>query len=191
MNVIAYYSTTILLRAGFQPTPALLCSLGFGIINWIFAIPAFWTIDTFGRRRLLLTTFPFMALCHGLLAIAFGVGDNDNASAVRNGLVIAALYAFGVAYSPGEGPVPFVYAAESMPLYNRDIGMCSRFVQSSERARFANTFCTGMGVVTAINWFFNFFVAITWPPFSKAFKEYGAFTWYAAWCVVGEFAILL
>lgn len=50
---------------------------------------------------------------------------------------------------------------------------------------------TGMGVVTAVNWFFNFFVAITWPPFSKAFKEYGAFAWYAAWCLVGELVILL
>lgn len=77
-----------------------------------------------------------MALCHGLLAIAFGVGDNDNQSTVRNGLVITALYAFGVAYSPGEGPVPFVYAAESMPLYNRDIGTCRPIFLSARRKAF-------------------------------------------------------
>jgi len=42
---------------------ALLGSMGFGIINFVFALPAVRTIDTFGRRNLLLFTFPLMALC--------------------------------------------------------------------------------------------------------------------------------
>ena len=108
MNVIAYYSTIILLRAKFQPTPALLASLGFGVINFVFALPAFWTIDTFGRRSLLLSTFPFMALCHALIAVAFGVTRSEDDSTLRIGLTIASMYLFGIAYSPGEGPVPFV-----------------------------------------------------------------------------------
>ena len=37
--------------------------MGFGIINFLFALPAVRTIDTFGRRNLLLFTFPLMALC--------------------------------------------------------------------------------------------------------------------------------
>lgn len=37
-------------------------------------------------------------------------------------LLLVGMYLFAVAYSPGEGPVPFVYSAESMPLYNRDLG---------------------------------------------------------------------
>jgi len=170
VNVIAYYSTIILLRAGSQPTPALLASLGFGVINFVFALPAFWTIDTFGRRSLLLATFPFMAVCHALISIAFGVTNSNQTSNLRIGLTIASMYLFGIAYSPGEGPVPFVYAAESMPLYNRDIGM---------------------GLVTAINWFLNFVVAISWPPLYKALHEYGAFIWYAGWCIIGEIVILL
>lgn len=79
------------------------------------------------------------------------------------------MYLFGVAYSPGEGPVPFVYSAESMPLYNRDFGM---------------------GIVTSINWFWNFFISITWPKFSAAFTASGAFGWYAAWCFIGWWMIL-
>lgn len=106
--MIAYYSTIILLRAGSQPTPALLGSLGFGVINFVFAFPAFWTIDTFGRRSLLLATFPLMALCHALIAIAFGVTKSNEDSPLRIGLTIASMYLFGIAYSPGEGPVPFV-----------------------------------------------------------------------------------
>jgi len=58
INIIAFYSTTIFSQAGFSNVSALLASFGFGLINFLFAIPALWTIDTFGRRGLLLFTFP-------------------------------------------------------------------------------------------------------------------------------------
>lgn len=58
VNVIAYYSSEIFIEASFPEQQALAASLGFGIVNFLFAIPAFYTIDTFGRRNLLLTTFP-------------------------------------------------------------------------------------------------------------------------------------
>lgn len=75
-------------------------SMGVGIINFVFAVPAFFMIDRFGRRNLLLVTFPFLALFQLLSAIAFEVHSTR--------LIIAGLYLFAVAYSPGEGPVPFV-----------------------------------------------------------------------------------
>ena len=74
--------------------------MGVGIINFVFAVPAFFTIDRFGRRNLLLVTFPFLALFQLFSAIAF-ITNNTR-------LVIAGLYLFALAYSPGEGPVPFV-----------------------------------------------------------------------------------
>ena len=43
VNVIAYYSTTIFLNAGFSRTSALLVTMGTGLVNWIFAAPAFYT----------------------------------------------------------------------------------------------------------------------------------------------------
>lgn len=45
--------------------------MGFGIINFLWAIPAVYTIDTFGRRSLLLATFPFMALFHLVTGLGF------------------------------------------------------------------------------------------------------------------------
>ncbi len=48
----------IFVDSGFSIQIALVASLGFGIVNFLFALPAFYTIDTFGRRNLLLTTFP-------------------------------------------------------------------------------------------------------------------------------------
>jgi hypothetical protein len=40
---------------GFSASQALYASLGFGATNFLFAIPAVFTIDTFGRRALLLS----------------------------------------------------------------------------------------------------------------------------------------
>ncbi|KAF2814572.1 putative MFS myo-inositol transporter [Mytilinidion resinicola] len=165
VNVMAYYSSSVLLSAGFSSQNALLASMGFGIINFIFAIPAVWTIDSFGRRSLLLATFPFMALFQVFIAVGF-LFKKGTAQTV---LTITGMYLFSVAYSPGEGPVPFVYSAESMPLYNRDFGM---------------------GIVTSVNWFFNFLLSITWPSFETAFHPSGAFAWYAAWCIMGWWMIL-
>lgn len=62
VNVIAYYSSTIFTEANFSQIQALLASFGFGALNFLMALPAVYTIDTFGRRNLLLLTFPLMSL---------------------------------------------------------------------------------------------------------------------------------
>lgn len=50
INIIAFYSSTVFANAGANVTESLLASWGFGLINFIFAWPAVWTIDTYGRR---------------------------------------------------------------------------------------------------------------------------------------------
>ena len=62
VNVIAYYSSTIFTQANFTEIQALLASWGFGALNFVMALPAVYTIDTFGRRNLLLITFPLMSI---------------------------------------------------------------------------------------------------------------------------------
>ena len=141
-------------------------SLGWGLINWLFAIPAVYTIDTFGRRNLLLSTFPLLSLCQLFTGFSFWIKHEK----ARVGCVGFGMYLFGVFYSPGEGPVPFTYSAESYPLYVRSYGMA---------------------LATATLWFFNFVLSITWPPLLAAFTPQGAFGYYAAWCFVGWWLILL
>jgi hypothetical protein len=58
INIIAFYSSTVFVQAGATTTGALLASWGVGLVNFLFAWPAIRTIDTFGRRSLLLFTFP-------------------------------------------------------------------------------------------------------------------------------------
>ncbi|KAK1987866.1 hypothetical protein LZ30DRAFT_579312 [Colletotrichum cereale] len=120
INIIAFYSSTIFKEAGTSDFNALLASFGFGMVNFIFAWPAIWTIDTFGRRSLLLFTFPQMAwtlLAAGLCTLIPGTGG------AHLGMVALFVYLFAAFYSPGEGPVPFTYSAEVFPLSHREVGM--------------------------------------------------------------------
>ena len=169
VNVIAYYSSQIFLDARFSPISALTASLGFGLINWIFAIPAIYTIDTFGRRNLLLTTFPLMSIFLFFTGFSFFISDETQHTA-RVACVALGIYLFGIVYSPGEGPVPFTYSAEAYPLYVRTYGM---------------------SLATATLWFFNFVLSITWPSLQTAFTTPGAFAWYATWNIIGFFLVLL
>ena len=159
VNVIAYYSSAIFEAANFTRSNALLVSLGTGCVNFLFAIPAIYTIDTFGRRNLLLTTFPLMSICLFFTGYSFWIPGKAQLACVATGI-----YLFMAVYSPGEGPVPFTYSAEAFPLYIRD---------------------TGMSFATATCWCFNFILSLTWPALKESFGEQGAFSWYAAWNLFG------
>ncbi|KAF4625198.1 hypothetical protein G7Y89_g12970 [Cudoniella acicularis] len=166
VNVIAYYSSEIFLQANLSEISALGASMGFGVINFLFALPAIYTIDNFGRRNLLLTTFPLMALCLFFTGFSFWIPVSSTAHIA---CIALGIYLFGIVYSPGEGPVPFTYSAEAYPLYIRGLGM---------------------SFATATTWFFNFVLSVTWPSLVKAFQPQGAFAWYACWNIIGFFGVL-
>jgi sugar porter (SP) family MFS transporter len=171
VNVIAYYSTSIFVESGFTRSRALLVSLGTGAVNWLFAIPAIYTIDTFGRRNLLLVGFPVMAICLLITGFSFWIDVGVPESEGRLAGVATGIFLFMAAYSPSEGPVPFTYSAEAFPIYIRDVGM---------------------SFATATCWGFNFILSLTWPSLLEAFGPQGAFGYYAAWnCFGAVFAYFL
>ena len=122
INIIAFYSSTIFKDAGASDINALLASWGFGAVNFLFAWPAVWTIDTFGRRSLLLFTFPQMTwtLLGACLCTLIPFSTTNT---IRLGCVSLFVFLFAAFYSPGEGPVPFTYSAEVFPLSHREVGM--------------------------------------------------------------------
>jgi hypothetical protein len=167
INIIAFYSSTVFAEAGASVTGALLASWGFGMINFIFAWPAIWTIDTFGRRSLLLFTFPNM--CWTLLAAGMSFFIPQSSSA-HLGLIALFVYLFDAFYSPGEGPVPFTYSAEVFPLSHREMGM---------------------SWAVATNNFWASAVSLTFPRMLSAFGKPGAFGFYAAMNALAFVMILL
>lgn len=120
INIIAFYSSTIFLDSGFTPLGALVASCIFGFVNFIGAFPAIWTMDTLGRRSLLLWTLPVMAVTLFAAALTFRLPSGTTA---QFGLLAALIYIFCAVYSPGMGPVPCAYSAEVFPLSHREVGM--------------------------------------------------------------------
>ncbi|KAK0886761.1 hypothetical protein LTR91_026134 [Friedmanniomyces endolithicus] len=101
---IIIIASTIFVNAGATNIGALLASWGFDVVNFVFAWPAVWTIDTFGRRALLLFTFPNMFWTLLAAWMSFYIHH----ATTRLGLVALFIYLFDIFYSPGAGPVPLL-----------------------------------------------------------------------------------
>jgi len=88
VNTFAYFSGEILRKAGASNTHAIIGGMGFGVINFVLAIPAFWMIDRrrFGRRNLLLFSFPFLALFQLVTGLAFLLPKNRRTAVVMAGM---------------------------------------------------------------------------------------------------------
>lgn len=167
INIIAFYSSTIFVQAGASAKTALLASFGFGLVNFVFAWPAVWTIDTWGRRALLLFTFPQMAWTLLAAGLCFLIPKGDRA---HLGLIAFFIFLFAAFYSPGEGPVPFTYSAEVFPLSHREVGM-------------------SWAVATCLFW--AAVLSISFPRLIRAFTPTGAFGFYAALNVTAFVLIFL
>jgi len=100
INIIAFYSSTVFRQAGATERNALIASFGFGLVNFVFAWPAIWTIDTYGRRTLLLFTFPQMAWTLLAAGFCFYIPESN---AAHLGMIALFIYLFAAFYSPGEG----------------------------------------------------------------------------------------
>ncbi|KAH3912627.1 hypothetical protein HBI56_154790 [Parastagonospora nodorum] len=167
INIIAFYSSTIFKEGGASEKTALIASFGFGLVNFIFAFPAIWTIDTFGRRGLLLSTFPNMFWTLLAAGMCYYIPKDSSAHLP---LIAFFIYLFGAFYSPGEGPVPFTYSAEVFPLSHREVGM---------------------SWAVATNNFWAAVLSLTLPRMLRAFMPQGVFGFYAGLNIIALIMIFL
>ena len=167
INIIAFYSSSIFSAAGASNKNSLLASWGFGLVNFVFAWPAIRTIDTFGRRSLLLFTFPQMAWTLLAAGFCFYIPESSKA---HLGFIALFIFLFAAFYSPGEGPVPFTYSAEVFPLSHREVGMA-------------------WAVATCLFW--AAVLGITFPRMLTALTPQGAFGFYAGLNVCALIMIFL
>lgn len=122
-------------------------------------------VDTFGRRGLLLFTFPNMSWTLLAAGMVYFIPSSSRA---HLGMVTFFIYIYDAFYSPGEGPVPFTYSAEVFPLSHREVGM---------------------SWAVATNNFWAVVVSITFPRQLRAFSVPGAFGFYSAMNLIALFLI--
>lgn len=166
VNILTFYISNVLSKAGFNDNDSLRGSVGFGALSCCGALTAIPLIDTKGRRFLLIFTFPLLFVF--LLWTAFSFyGDT---SKERLGLVLTGIYLYVYFYGIGAGPVPFTYNAEASSITVRDAH-------------------SSFG--TATTWMFSFVLGFTFPNLLRLIGNVGVFCFYAGWCVLLYILIIL
>ncbi|ROW04806.1 hypothetical protein VMCG_04780 [Cytospora schulzeri] len=150
INVFAFYSNTFFTNLSTQGSnlQAMGYSAGFGAVNFFFGLLAIRRIDTWGRRKLMLTTLPLMSLFLAGAALLFINGNNGKHLAQ----IAVFIYLFAAVYSPSLGPIPFTLASESFPLAQREAG-CS--------------------VAIAVNLFFAGVLTLCYPELDHRLEHWG------------------
>ncbi|MDO4630623.1 MAG: sugar porter family MFS transporter [Planctomycetia bacterium] len=110
INAINYYAPRIFEMFGFGSSAALASTIGLGAINLTFTLAAFFFIDWFGRRALLM--FGALGTCamHCLAAWQIGLGDSANAY-----IAIPAILGFIAFFAISQGAVIWVFISEIFP----------------------------------------------------------------------------
>jgi sugar porter (SP) family MFS transporter len=109
IDAIIYYGPRIFEEAGFELSEALGGQVIIGIINVVFTVIAIFTIDIFGRKRLLLAGTTGMLLSLVLIGILFTTGNAGGMLLLSLVLVFIACFAFSL------GPVVWVILSEIYP----------------------------------------------------------------------------
>lgn len=112
-----------------------------GVLNMIQlvgVISSLWTLDRFGRVKILLFGSTVMFASHTIIAALVGKYSNDwPPHTVQGWTSVAFLFLYMLAFDASWGPVPWVMPAEIFP--------------SSLRAK-------GVGISTSSNWINNFII---------------------------------
>ncbi|PCH34168.1 general substrate transporter [Wolfiporia cocos MD-104 SS10] len=149
-NFYYYYGDTFFKSAGTTLSPYVIQTI-LGAVSVVGTIPALYLIDTWGRRRSLMTGAVFEAVCaliaglvgHFLLAPSGTPTSELTARNKQGGDVLIAFAVMHVfAYSIFWGPTPWVYLGESFPLRVRP---------------------KGIALGSATNWVWNFLLSFFSP----------------------------
>ncbi len=109
IDAIIYYGPRIFEEAGFGLNEALGGQVVIGIINVVFTVIAIFTIDIFGRKRLLLTGTAGMLISLIVIGALFAAGKANGMLLLSLILVFIACFAFSL------GPVVWVILSEIYP----------------------------------------------------------------------------
>jgi len=175
INAIVYYTPTILKESGIED---LFEGMGLSeesasILGTIFCyipkIPslllAMWLIDRVGRRKLLLSTTPILALCLGGLAVSFFFSEESSTRAI---LCLVCITLYGCCFVAGLGAIPNIFCSEIFPPHLRAVGL---------------SICIG------VQWTFNIVVSQSFPWLRDNVGLPITFTIFMSCCIVGTFFI--
>ncbi|VFQ65822.1 unnamed protein product [Cuscuta campestris] len=160
IETVVLYSPRIFEKAGIKSDHnKLLCTVAVGSIKTLFILIATFTLDRFGRRKLLLTSIGGMAA--SMVFLAIGLTDHKVTWALV--LSITMVLSYVSFFSMGMWPITWVYSSEIFPLRLR---------------------ATGCSVGVAVNRTMSAATSMTFISLYKAVTIGGAFFLYSSVAVV-------
>ena len=157
INVIFNYAQEVFAAAGYQVSDILFNIVVTGAVNVVFTFVAFFTIDRFGRRFLLLTGLCGLVFIYAVLGLLYRMHLQGKPMLV---LVLAAI----ACYAMSLAPATWVVISEIFP--NR--------IRS-----------TAMAISITALWTACFLLTYTFPLLNAALGASGTFWTYATVCVAG------
>ena len=163
INALIYYSPTLFKTMGLDHSMQLILSGVLNVTQLIGVTTSIFTMDSLGRKTLLLWGSLCMFVAHAVIAGLVGAYSSDWAHHKAEGWVSAGfLFFYMLAFGASWGPVPWAYPAEIFP--------------SSLRGK-------GVAVGTATNWLMNFIIGLITPPLVQN-TNYGAYVFFAVFCLL-------
>ncbi|KAJ5101606.1 sugar transporter STL1 [Penicillium alfredii] len=163
INALIYYSPSLFESMGLDTSMQLIMSGVLNILQLVGVTTSIWTMDTLGRRKLLLGGATLMAMSHIIIAVLVGLFDSNwSAHRAQGWASVAFLLFYMIAFGASWGPVPWAMPSEIFP--------------SSLRAK-------GVALSTCSNWLNNFIIGLITPPLVQN-TGYGAYVFFAVFCVL-------
>ncbi|KFY43193.1 hypothetical protein V494_02067 [Pseudogymnoascus sp. VKM F-4513 (FW-928)] len=142
INFIFYFGTVFFKSLGTIDNPFLI-SLVTTLVNVLSTPLAFWIVERFGRRRILIIGASGMVVAQfivGIIGVTAGAPDKNNGSAIK---AMIAFICINISFfATTWGPSAWVVIGEIFPLPIRS---------------------RGVGLSTASNWFWNCIIAVITP----------------------------
>jgi SP family sugar porter-like MFS transporter len=161
INIIFNYAEEIFTSAGYSVGDMLFNIIITGGVNLVFTFIAMRTVDSWGRRVLMLFGSFGLAIVYALLGAAYFFEFN--------GLPVLILVIVAIAiYAMSLAPITWVILSEIFP--NRVRGIA-------------------MSIATFSLWIASFFLTLTFPLLNKALGASGTFWIYSGICLAGYFFI--
>ncbi|WP_417445071.1 D-xylose transporter XylE [Joostella sp.] len=161
INVVLYYAPEIFKGMGMETDASMMQTIIVGAINLLFTVVAMFTVDNFGRKKLMIIGSIFMAISMlGLGTVLYA--DNSGIAALL--LMLLYIAAFAISW----GPVTWVLLSEIFP--NKIKGV--------------------MAVAVAVQWLANLVVSWTFPMMNNNSHLNELFNHGFAYWIYGIMAVL-
>lgn len=161
INVIFNYAHEIFSAAGYEVSDVLMNIVVTGVTNVIFTFVAIYTVDRWGRRRLMLIGAAGLAVIYLLMGCCYFAGVS--------GWMMLALVMMAIAcYAMSLAPIVWVVLSEIFPQQIRG---------------------TAMAISTLFLWIASFILTYTFPLLNEWLQAAGTFWLYGGICLAGFFFI--